>query len=140
MLKVWFIRLTLLTCESKISCTSILSCDLADRLWAIKPQFDTPNYTVHVKSFKTAQLECGHYIICKLCPNSIKMYWAKCKQSVSHKSCNFMFPFPFVLRQSDHGIICPLVVMVVWFACLQLAKMIHYTYRNIFCQSQICST
>ncbi len=39
---------------------------------------------------------------------------------VSHKSRNFMFTFPFVLRQSDHGIICPLVVMVMWFACLVL--------------------
>ncbi len=31
-----------------------------------------------------------------------------------------MFTFPFVLRQSDHDIICPLVVMVMWFACLCL--------------------
>ncbi len=37
---------------------------------------------------------------------------------VSLKSCNVMFTFPFVLRWSNHDIICPLVVIVMWFACV----------------------
>ncbi len=40
------------------------------------------------------------------------MYWAKCKQSKSHTVLQLY------VHVSDHGIICPLVVMVMWFTCL----------------------
>ncbi len=55
-----------------------------------------------------------------------------------HKSRNFMFTFPFVLRQSDHGILCPLVVMVMWLACLLSAVCLIHRLFDLLPVSPIC--
>ncbi len=60
--------------------------------------------------------------------------WLKCteqniKQSKSHASLATLGSR--FLRQSDHGIICPLVVMVMWFACLMLQHSFVFEYQRL---------